>query len=1244
MNMKRVLAMLVAFLMVFSMLPASVLADGEGTYTVTRTIMITGPGTVKSMLGGDEQTFVHTGEGTAAYTHTVQVQAKKTCAYQLEAVSDEVYGFDAWYKDGERYYSLPVLPLGQPSYVMGQEAGSTYYIDTYEAKFVARTYSVRIHFEAEEGGSVDPTLYTKDNIPAATWESFSSKAIPDEHYDFAGWYYNGELYSEDETMTDSVNSTYVYGYIERTYTAKFTPALYEIVFMIVTENEGTHYLSRKSYPYGTPASEIKVPTGPEMEGYAFLCWREGTAEDAPLIHDVTGTAVYYPHYTKNFYTVGLTFDTEGDGTVSLGSFSKNVPLGEEISVSSTAQASEDSRFVGWYKNGSLYTTDETLTVNYTSSTLNEAFTETYTAVFEAIEYNATVNGGSGSGSYVKGADVKIKADAPEEGKRFKEWEGADELVFTSGSAQSAEATFTMPAKEVSLTAVYEEIPPSYTLTVNSGTGSGEYEAGSEVSIKANSPVDGKRFKEWEGADELVFTSGSAQSGEATFKMPSQDLTLTATYEDAVYTWSSLKADLEAGKSVKLFNDVTRDAAEYISIQDSVTLDLNGHAIYGYEEGGNIYNAYNLIKVEDNGILTVTDSSEEKSGKLANVWGTDIIDITGTDDSSCGSLILEAGTIGDASGAVRVIGYGHFTMTGGEINTVGAGGVSLYDNASFDMQGGSITGNDEGVCVYSGSVSFTVSGDVDITGNESTDVDLYFIMATSVDDPASFNPIHIGGELADTAKIGVYTDRDINVFNEKALPFTEGLKGNGGKENFLLNGRDDIRIGTSKDGELVLSAPRMLTVGNNMTASFRGLDYSEGAVIEGPVTGDEIALYYTGEIPEGSTVRYKALSTGNGQAAGTVSYPGAGSSDGKYAVLIMPDCDVDMTAELSGGYTIPDGVTLEESFSEDGSSSMTAVIDSSSDETVSIPGEIDVDEVIIEGNFTVGQAVTLMLPFSTTYSGKEQTGAVLYTFSGVVYDETEQKWVATLAEVEEGTSLTANTPYVAIPLKTTLTFGNLSALNTTGGGNQEATVGDWAVQGVYEQTDMTGDESGYGFVASSDGDADPVVDPLGCYLAYVSTETGTELPETIEVRIGSSSGESVGQFVRFAKENTSTDPTDPNGNGNGNGSGDTGSGNGSGSGNTGTGSGSDSGNGAGSANAGAGTDDDKDKETGTQVAVTSSGPEAGSDTQSAEGQEILTTGVDTNAAKKPRTLLWVGLAALVILIAGGWYLLKNKKEQ
>lgn len=63
----------------------------------------------------------------------------------------------------------------------------------------------------------------------------------------------------------------------------------------------------------------------------------------------------------------------------------------------------------------------------------------------------------------EGQVVTVVADAPPTSKQFKEWSGAEGLSFVEGtSATSSTAKFAMPAKAVSLTATYGDIPSNLT--------------------------------------------------------------------------------------------------------------------------------------------------------------------------------------------------------------------------------------------------------------------------------------------------------------------------------------------------------------------------------------------------------------------------------------------------------------------------------------------------------------------------------------------------------------------------------------------------------------------------------------------------------------------------------------------------------------------------------------------------------------------------------------------------------------
>ena len=79
-----------------------------------------------------------------------------------------------------------------------------------------------------------------------------------------------------------------------------------------------------------------------------------------------------------------------------------------------------------------------------------------------------------------------------------------------------------------------EVHTTHTLTVNEGTGSGDYAENVIVTIQANETATGKQFKEWTGLDSVEFVDGTSKtSATAKFKMPAEAVTATATYEDVV---------------------------------------------------------------------------------------------------------------------------------------------------------------------------------------------------------------------------------------------------------------------------------------------------------------------------------------------------------------------------------------------------------------------------------------------------------------------------------------------------------------------------------------------------------------------------------------------------------------------------------------------------------------------------------------------------------------------------------------
>ena len=73
---------------------------------------------------------------------------------------------------------------------------------------------------------------------------------------------------------------------------------------------------------------------------------------------------------------------------------------------------------------------------------------------------------------------------------------------------------------------------TYTLTVTSGSGDGEYQAGEEVQIAADEPDVGQVFAGWSGDVDYVDNSSSSST---TLTMPEGDIQVTANYEDKYFS-------------------------------------------------------------------------------------------------------------------------------------------------------------------------------------------------------------------------------------------------------------------------------------------------------------------------------------------------------------------------------------------------------------------------------------------------------------------------------------------------------------------------------------------------------------------------------------------------------------------------------------------------------------------------------------------------------------------------------------
>ena len=172
---------------------------------------------------------------------------------------------------------------------------------------------------------------------------------------------------------------------------------------------------------------------------------------------------------------------------------------------------------------------------------------------DASAISVSVNGGSAT---ISGMDSWFTTGG---GKGFNQLYqgstliGQDQISYTVTG--SGTVTYTWLAADpfpqnapysIPVTVTFAAAPPTYTLTVNSGTGSGSYTAGTAVNISANAPPSGQIFDQWTGN-----TSGIANvnSASTTYTMGGANATITATYKTPPPTTFTYTATAGTGGTI-----------------------------------------------------------------------------------------------------------------------------------------------------------------------------------------------------------------------------------------------------------------------------------------------------------------------------------------------------------------------------------------------------------------------------------------------------------------------------------------------------------------------------------------------------------------------------------------------------------------------------------------------------------------------------------------------------------------------
>lgn len=179
--------------------------------------------------------------------------------------------------------------------------------------------------------------------------------------------------------------------------------------------------------YIEPGADAIAPSQPVHAGYAFDKWSDS-----------------YTNIQANKSIVALYKATTSGGSTNNGGSTNSSRNSSSNKTSSKTSSSTST------------TSSSTASTSTTSST-------------GSVEmYSVTVIGGSGSGSYAKGAPVVITASTPAAGSVFSKWVTESPGVSLA-SVSTTPTTFTMPGNNVTITAEYTEGTAPATTTPAAGT-------------------------------------------------------------------------------------------------------------------------------------------------------------------------------------------------------------------------------------------------------------------------------------------------------------------------------------------------------------------------------------------------------------------------------------------------------------------------------------------------------------------------------------------------------------------------------------------------------------------------------------------------------------------------------------------------------------------------------------------------------------------------------------------------------
>lgn len=349
----------------------------------------------------------------------------------LEADSIENSSFEKWIVESATLaFTEEELTTARLSFTMPAE----------EIRISAE-YSLNEHVVTVNGGSGSGTYTVGDRVTITADEAA-------EGSQFISWKVKeGDIGLKDETE-EEVSFTMPDDVVEIT-------AQYDLIEYVLAVNNGN---GSGAYHLG---DKVTISADPMREGMIFSHWTVDKGKLTLADMSVQNISFTMPaeeltltaHYMIQKYTVKVT-NGKGSGMYSAG---------DEVEIAADLQDTNDNVFDFWSVTSGELDFEE-LGIDKTKDVIqfkmpeqNIVLQANYTAQKKESSgsYALTVNGGSGSGTYAAGDTVQIMHDEAPTGMIFAYWllnqEDTDASTYKTDSL-----TLTMPAKDVTVTAVFEE--------------------------------------------------------------------------------------------------------------------------------------------------------------------------------------------------------------------------------------------------------------------------------------------------------------------------------------------------------------------------------------------------------------------------------------------------------------------------------------------------------------------------------------------------------------------------------------------------------------------------------------------------------------------------------------------------------------------------------------------------------------------------------------------------------------------